>query len=273
MCSSALYGIAGRRQGWAADSSVPVRFITRPTDFYVDAVRGGDSNSGTTPGTAWKTINHGWSTIATKYVIENVQVRLLLQPGTYRETVLLLSPQGVFTPGVSGTIPCIWGNPEHPASAVTVNGAGKSGAFVAINNVANVFIGHVRIESGSEFGIQADWGSSLYVGDIIWGPTRTNVFAQWGSRIEFLGGFTQTITSGANQFAAAVLNSMITAQGRTAFIFHDQPRYANAFAVAHNNSNIVFTGVPTWTGSPRGQAAQADATSNVEGVPHAIFKR
>ena len=96
------------------------------TDIWVDAVNGSDSNDGSTPASAFRTLTAAWNSIPTTNPLTQGR-RINLQPGTYTESM----------------IPNYWENRYGTFTApIFIRGNGSSRGEVVLQGTVNMYNVH-----------------------------------------------------------------------------------------------------------------------------------
>jgi hypothetical protein len=221
-------------------------------NVYVSTASGNDSNDGLTPGTAFKTIQHGIN-----YMLSNVDLgpyaaQVNIEAGTYNESLAVnTTPMGsngaIFLCTYNGQVAItgVYGTVLTAQGGAVVVIAGNF--LMSCSSVLNYANGVILAVGGAL--IASDPRMNLTIGN---SPGCVQFFADRSGVIFF--GYGYTIAGGANSHYYASFNgSIIMSQADTTktmpITLQNTPNFAQQFCVAHSGGAVYVYSGCTYSGT------------------------
>lgn len=243
---------------WTQISSV-FQTLQADANYYVNASTGSDSNTGTSPSTAWLTLQHAWNWIQSNLNLNGFAV-VVNCTGAFTAGV---SAQGSLLGGSLGTLALTFSFAAGSSVTATNSSCFVAQDFAAFTLTA-VSPSLTMTASGTGpvqgFGAIALSGGFIALGnDLIFGSCATAQIAATGagSNITYGGGMTVTGTSGYLMFTFN--GGFITPSTGVTITASGGPTYTNAVVGAQASGSNVNVATTTFSGSVTGQRYNAFA--------------
>jgi hypothetical protein len=256
-----------RTQLWQALRTSARYKLTAPLDLYVSPT-GNDANTGTAPGSAFKTPQHAWD-----FIQGNID-----QAGLYGITIHVAD--GTYAPlvcayPVNGPAPQFVGNVSTPGNVIFTN---TNGPAILVTHAANATFSGMRVTSTgvgqNAYGLQATGNSRLSLANIDFGACVAAQMWSERSTISLIGAASPfSISAGSAVCLGASLHGRIDLSTGVCTLT-GTPAYSSAFAFATMCGVIKVDGL-TFTGGATGVrhnlSTNSVAYANLASNPGFVF--